>query len=67
MLHYIFHCMYFILSLFWKMATTHKIIILQEKQEGGSILHLANAFRVRISPTCLGYSLKKQLSCIYIS
>jgi hypothetical protein len=39
---------------FVKKVTTQKIII-QERQEGGSILHLSNAKGGRISPTYLGY------------
>jgi hypothetical protein len=39
---------------FVKKVTTQKIIF-QERQEGGSILHLSNAKGGRISPTYLGY------------
>jgi hypothetical protein len=46
----------YILPLFCKKGTTHKISTLQAKQEGHSILHMTNAFRHRISPTYLGYS-----------
>jgi hypothetical protein len=42
--------------LFCKKGTTHKISILQDKQEGGSILDMTNRLRGRMSPTCLGYS-----------
>jgi hypothetical protein len=45
-----------IFPLFCKKGTTHKISILQEKQESGSVLHMANALRGKISPTHLGYS-----------
>jgi hypothetical protein len=39
-----------------KKETTYKISTLQQKQEGGTVLHIANALRSRIFPTYLGYS-----------
>jgi nitrogen fixation protein len=41
---------------FVKKETAHKISVLQEKQEGGSVLRMTNAFIVRLSRTYLGYS-----------
>jgi len=37
-------------------GSTHKISFLQEKQQGGSVLHMTNALTGRISPTYLHYS-----------
>jgi hypothetical protein len=45
------YCPYFV-----KRGTTHKISVLQEKQDGSSILHMTNALRGRISSTYIGYS-----------
>jgi hypothetical protein len=39
-----------------KKGTTQKISILQEKKEGGSILHVTNSVTDRISSTYTGYS-----------
>jgi hypothetical protein len=39
--------------LFCKKGTTNKISILQEKEEGGSDLHMTNTLRSRLSPPIL--------------
>jgi hypothetical protein len=44
------------LPLFCKKGTTHIISILQENQDGGSVLHTVKALRGRISHTYIGYS-----------
>jgi hypothetical protein len=36
------------MALFFKKGITHKISVLEEKQEGGSVLHMTNALTVRI-------------------
>jgi hypothetical protein len=41
---------------FCKKGTTHKISIVQQKQEGGSILHMTGALTGRMSHTHLDYS-----------
>lgn len=40
--------------LLWK-GSTHKISVLQEKQQGGSTLHVTNILTGRMSPTYLRY------------
>jgi hypothetical protein len=40
--------------LFCKKGAAHKILVLQK--QGGSVLHMTNAVRGKISPTHLGYS-----------
>jgi hypothetical protein len=44
------------LPLFCKIEKTHKISILQEKQDDDSFLHVTDALTGRISLTYLGYS-----------
>jgi hypothetical protein len=43
-------------DLFCKKRTNRKILILQEKQDGGYILRTTNDLNVRIFPTYFGYS-----------
>ena len=52
--------------LFCKKGTIHKISILQEKQEGGSVLRMSNALRGRISPHLSWLFLKMELSSFNI-
>jgi hypothetical protein len=44
---------HYISPLFCKKGAPHKITILQEKQEGGSVLHMTNALRCRVPPPIL--------------
>jgi hypothetical protein len=50
------HLFCFVSLLFCKKRTTHKISVLQQKLEGGTVLQTTNALTGRISSNCLGYS-----------
>jgi hypothetical protein len=50
------------IALILKNGETNKIFILQEKQEGGFVLHMTNAVRGRILPHLSWSSLKTTLS-----
>ena len=57
-------------SLIWLLFCkkgTHKILILQEEQETGSVLRITDALRRRISPTYRGYPWRRGCRPLYMS
>jgi hypothetical protein len=51
-----FFSLCFTLLLLCGKEANQKTLIVQEKQQGGSVLHITNAMTGRISPIYLGYS-----------